>query len=83
MCLGVPGSIVSMESGPQGLAMGRVSFNGIIKEVCLAYVPEAQVGDYVIVHAGFALQVLDAAEALASLTLLQELAEAAAADARV
>jgi hydrogenase expression/formation protein HypC len=72
-----------MESGPQGLVMGRVSFNGIIKEVCLAYVPEAQVGDYVIVHAGFALQVLDAAEALASLALLQELAEAAAADARV
>jgi hydrogenase expression/formation protein HypC len=81
MCLGVPGSIVSIEQNPDGLLMGRVDFSGIVKEVCLAYVPEAGLGDYVIVHAGFALQVLDPDEAMQSLALLWELAEASAAEA--
>ncbi len=58
MCLGVPGEILSTEE--LELRMGRVSFGGVIKEVCLAYVPEAEVGDYVIVHAGFAISRIDA-----------------------
>lgn len=76
MCLGVPGKILSIEPGAAGLAMGKVSFGGVGKEVCLAYVPEAQVGDYVIVHAGFALNRLDEQEAAEVFALLREMADA-------
>lgn len=63
MCLAIPGKILSM-SGDEPLArIGKVSFGGIVKEVSLAYVPEAQVGDYVIVHVGFAISTLDEKEA--------------------
>jgi hydrogenase expression/formation protein HypC len=57
MCLGIPGEVLSVEEG--ALRTGRVAFGGIVKEVCLAYVPEAQPGDYVVVHAGFAISRLD------------------------
>jgi hydrogenase expression/formation protein HypC len=63
MCLGVPGKIVRIEPNPTGMTMGTVSFGGIKKEVCLAYVPEARVGDYVIVHVGFAISSIDEQEA--------------------
>jgi hydrogenase expression/formation protein HypC len=73
MCLAIPGKIVSINEGmgtevegihPSSLfRMGKVNFGGIIKEVSLAYVPEAKVGDYVIVHVGFAISVLDEQEA--------------------
>ncbi|HVU12736.1 MAG TPA: HypC/HybG/HupF family hydrogenase formation chaperone [Phototrophicaceae bacterium] len=62
MCLAVPGKVISV-SGESFQRTGKVSFSGVIKEVSLAYVPEAQVGDYVIVHVGFALSKVDAAEA--------------------
>jgi hydrogenase expression/formation protein HypC len=62
MCLAVPGKLISI-SGEDLNRMGRVSFGGVVKEVSLAYVPEAQVGDYVIVHVGFALSKVDEAEA--------------------
>ncbi len=63
MCLAVPGKILDIiEGGPMTRA-GRVSFGGIIKDVNLAYVPEADVGDYVIVHVGFAISTLDQQEA--------------------
>jgi hydrogenase expression/formation protein HypC len=63
VCLAIPGRIVSL-SGDEPLARtGKVSFGGIIKEVSLAYVPEACVGDYVIVHVGFAISTLDEDEA--------------------
>jgi hydrogenase expression/formation protein HypC len=75
MCLGVPGKILSIEPNPLGMTMGKVSFGGVAKEVCLAYVPEAQVGDYVIVHAGFALNKLDETEALEVFELLKEMGE--------
>src|SRR2546426_758183 len=60
MCLGIPGEIVAMEapSAAAGLVQGTISFGGVRKRVCLAYVPEARVGDYVVVHAGFALSVI-------------------------
>ena len=65
MCLGIPGKIIAVyEAG--GLPMGKVDFGGVTKECCLAYVPEATVGDYTIIHVGFALNVIDEAEALAS-----------------
>lgn len=57
MCLGIPGEILGVRE--DALRAGRVAFGGVVKEVCLAYVPEAQVGDYVIVHAGFAISRLD------------------------
>lgn len=62
MCLAVPGKLISI-SGEDLNRMGKVSFSGVIKEVSLAYVPEAHVGDYVIVHVGFALSTVDEAEA--------------------
>ena len=64
MCLGVPGLVVSMDPPSDELIMGRVSFGGVEREVCFGYTPEAKVGDYVLVHVGFAITVLDEAEAL-------------------
>ncbi len=71
MCLGVPGRIIEVQE--TGLMrMGRVDFGGITREVSLAYVPEAQVGDWVIVHVGFAISRLEEEEALETLQLLGE-----------
>jgi hydrogenase expression/formation protein HypC len=75
MCLGVPGQIVEIAPDPLGMTMGRVRFGGITKEVCLAYVPEAAVGDYVLVHVGFALSKLDEEQARAAWDALQRLAD--------
>ncbi len=77
MCLGVPGQVLQMMPNPSGMTMGKVSFGGIAKEVCLAYVPDVQVGDYVIVHAGFALNRLNEEEAKEVFDLLQEMGELA------
>jgi hydrogenase expression/formation protein HypC len=77
MCLGIPGKIISIEDNPLGISMGKVSFGGIVKEVCLAYTPEAQVGDYVVVHVGFAISRLDEEEARQTLEMLAELEELA------
>jgi hydrogenase expression/formation protein HypC len=76
MCLGVPGKVLSIEPNSIGMTMGKVSFGGVAKEVCLAYVPEAQIGDYVIVHAGFALNKLDEEEAQEVFELLKQMGEA-------
>lgn len=73
MCLGIPGKVISVEDNPLGIRMGKVSFGGIVKEVCLAYTPEAQVGDYVIVHVGFAISRLDEEEAQQTFEALAEL----------
>lgn len=78
MCLGIPGKVVEIiEESPLGMTMARVSYGGIVKEACLAYVPEAQVGDYVIVHAGFALNVIDEEEAMEVFEMLREMEELA------
>jgi hydrogenase expression/formation protein HypC len=72
MCLGIPGKIIDVyEAG--GLSMGKVDFGGVTKECCLAYVPEVKVGDYTIVHVGFALNIVDEAEALETLDLLRQI----------
>src|SRR6202142_664467 len=63
MCLAIPGKIESIRGDEPLTRMGKVNFGGIRKEACLAYVPEARVGDYVIVHVGFALSRLDEDEA--------------------
>ena len=75
MCLGVPGKILSLEPNAIGMMMGKVSFGGVAKEVCLAYVPEAEIGDYVIVHAGFASNTLDEEEAMEVFELLKQMGE--------
>ncbi len=77
MCLGVPGKVIQIEEGPSGMTMGKVSFGGIMKEVCLAYVPDVQVGDYVIVHVGFAISKLDEQEAMEVFELLAQMGELA------
>lgn len=73
MCLAVPGKIISISGDEPFLKMARVSFGGLIKQVCLAYVPEAQIDDYVIVHVGFALSILDQDEAKQTLNYIQQL----------
>lgn len=75
MCLAVPGKIVSIEYDVSGMTMGKVSFGGVAKKVCLAYVPEAKVGEFVIVHAGFALNRLDQQEASEVFVLLAEMGD--------
>jgi len=70
MCLAVPGELLSIEGDDPLARQGRVSFAGLVKSANLAYVPEAKVGDYVLVHAGFAITVIDAEEALRTLAYL-------------
>jgi hydrogenase expression/formation protein HypC len=72
MCLAIPGRITETWE-KEGLKMGRVDFGGIKREVCLSYVPEAGVDDYVVVHVGFAINVLDEAEAQATLELIGQI----------
>lgn len=80
MCLAVPGRIVRLTEETDPLARkGLIDFSGVTREISLAYVPEAQIDDYVIVHAGFALSVLDEDEAQASLQAFREL-DAAGSD---
>ena len=73
MCLAIPGQIQSIEEGEP--RKGLVSFGGMVKDVCLAFVPEATVGDYVIVHVGFAISKVDEATAQETLVLYKELTE--------
>lgn len=73
MCLAVPGEVLSIRS--DALRTGRVCFGGVIKEVSLVCVPEARVGDHVIVHAGFAIGRIDAAAAARVFAYLEELGE--------
>lgn len=72
MCLGIPGKVISIDE-VGGIRMGKVDFDGIVKEVCLAYLPEIAVGDYTIVHVGFAITQLDEASARETLALFHEL----------
>lgn len=74
MCLGIPGRIIETYES-EGLKIGKVDFGGVTREVCLEYVPEASVDDYVIVHVGFAINILNEEEAQETLALLSELAE--------
>lgn len=75
MCLAIPGRILSVSGDDPILRVGKVDFGGVFKEINLAYTPEAQRGDYVLVHVGFALTVIDEAEAERVLACLRELAE--------
>jgi hydrogenase expression/formation protein HypC len=72
MCLGIPGKITEIYE-VEGIRMGKVDFGGVSREVCLAYVPEVVVGDYTIVHVGFAITQLDEASAMETLALFEEM----------
>ena len=71
MCLAIPGKVVSIEQS-NGLRAGRIEFGGIVRQASLDFVPEAQVGDYVMVHVGFAISRVDAEEAERTYQLLEE-----------
>jgi hydrogenase expression/formation protein HypC len=73
MCLAVPGRITSISGEEPLMRMGKIDFGGILKEASLAYVPEAQIGDYVIVHVGFAISRLDEEEANTVFEYLREM----------
>ncbi len=72
MCLAVPGKVTEIYNA-NDLILGKVNFAGIQKEVCLEWVPEVRVGDYVIVHVGFAISVIDETEAMETLKMLDDI----------
>lgn len=72
MCLGVPGKVLEIRD-ERGTRMATVDFGGVTKDVCLAYVPEAEVGQYTLIHAGFAITMVDEASALQTLALFEQL----------
>jgi hydrogenase expression/formation protein HypC len=71
MCLGIPGRVIDIYDADE-MRMGKVDFGGVTKEVCLSFVPEINIGDYAIIHVGFAITRLDEASAQETLTLLRE-----------
>ena len=75
MCLAIPGKVESITGDDPITRIGRVNFGGVIKEACLAYVPEVKVGDYVIVHVGFALGIVDEVEAQQVFEYLRQMDE--------
>ena len=75
MCLGIPGQVVSIAGDEPLTRTAKVRFSGVVKNVNLAYAPEAKIGDYVIVHVGFAISILNEAEAHRVLATLRELGE--------
>jgi hydrogenase expression/formation protein HypC len=75
MCLAVPGKVTEIYEH-DGMPMGKVQFGGITKEICLAYTPEAHVGQYVLVHVGFAISQIDEEEAQEIFSFLEEIGQA-------
>src|SRR5690606_19141631 len=74
MCLAIPGKLIDIYQ-KENLRMAKVDFGGIAREICLEYTPEAKVGDYALVHVGFAISLMDEEEAQETLRLLQEIAD--------
>lgn len=72
MCLGIPAKVIELYE-TNGMKMAKVDFGGVIKEACMEYVPEARLGDYAIIHVGFALSILDEQEALETMELLKQI----------
>jgi len=72
MCLGVPGKVIQIYE-VNGMKMGKVDFGGVIREACLVYLPDIEVGDYTIIHVGFGISQLDEAEAQETLSLLRQI----------
>lgn len=79
MCLGIPGKVIEIRDDAT-LLMGKVDFGGVRKEACLAYTPEVRLGDYVIVHVGFAISRVDEEEALKTLAILEQMGDLVSAE---
>lgn len=75
MCLAIPGRIEEITNEDELMRMGRVDFSGVVKEINLAYVPEAKIGDYVLVHVGFAINTIDEEEANKVFEYLRQIQE--------
>jgi hydrogenase expression/formation protein HypC len=75
MCLSIPGKVVSIDETIHELKMGKVNFAGVQKDVCLQWLDDVKVGDYVLVHVGFALSKVDETEALSTIAMLREMGD--------
>ncbi len=75
MCLAVPGKVISIDNTNADLAMAKVDFSGIVKEICVQWLPEVRKGDYILAHVGMALNILDEEETLETLKLINQLGE--------
>jgi hydrogenase expression/formation protein HypC len=75
MCLGIPGRVLEIHSPRGGVPMGKVEFGGIARDICLVYLPEVVVGDYVLVHVGFAISKLDEQEAQEIFSYIEQIGE--------
>ncbi|MEO5754425.1 MAG: HypC/HybG/HupF family hydrogenase formation chaperone [Chthoniobacterales bacterium] len=73
MCLAIPGKLIEISTDANGVRMGKANFGGIVKQVCLEYTPEVEMGDYVLVHVGFALSKVDEAEAARTYQALERM----------
>jgi hydrogenase expression/formation protein HypC len=75
MCLAVPGKVINIDNSNPELRMARVNFSGIVKDICVQWLPEVKIGDYVLAHVGMALNILNEEEALETISLIRELGE--------
>ena len=75
MCLAVPGKVTSIDDSNPELKMAKVNFNGVTKDVCIQWLPEVKVDDYVLVHVGFALNTIDEKDAIETIQLLKEMGD--------
>ena len=73
MCLAIPGKLIEISTDTNGVRMGKANFGGIVKQVCLEYTPEVGMGDYVLVHVGFALSKVDEEEAARTYKALEQM----------
>jgi hydrogenase expression/formation protein HypC len=81
MCLAIPGKLIEVGQGTDGVRMGKANFGGITKQVCLEYTPDAKLGDYILVHVGFAIGTVDEAEAARTFAALKDLEQLGELDA--
>jgi len=75
MCLAVPGKIIAIDDSNPDLRMAKVNFSGIVKDICIQWLPESKIGDYILAHVGMALNILNEEEALETISLIRELGE--------
>jgi hydrogenase expression/formation protein HypC len=75
MCLAVPGKVTSIDESNPELKMAKVNFNGVTKDICVQWLPEVKVDDYVLVHVGFALNTIDEKDAIETIQLLKEMGD--------
>jgi hydrogenase expression/formation protein HypC len=75
MCLAVPGKVLSIDQSNPDLIMAKVNFSGVMKDICVQWLPEVKEGDYILAHVGMALNILDEEEALETIELIRELGE--------